>query len=75
MIAYYEARDKDFAAWRGHHLSCPAHLHPHLELVVFCGGSSVAYADTERCELQPGDIFLAFPSQVHSYESTCTEEY
>lgn len=75
MIAYYEARDKAFSAWCGKKLNCPAHLHPHLELVVFCEGRSVAYADAERCELEPGDIFLTFPSQIHRYESTEPEGY
>lgn len=75
MIAYYETRDRDFTARRGKRLHCPAHLHPHLELVVFCGGRSTAFADTERCELEPGDIFLTFPSQIHSYETTCEEDF
>lgn len=75
MIPYYENRVKDFDTWHGHRLQCAAHLHRHLELVLFYGGESVAYADTERCVLQPGDVFLTFPDQVHRYETTGREDY
>lgn len=75
MIPYYENRVKDFDAWHGHRLQCAAHLHRHLELVLFYGGASVAYADTERCELRAGDVFLTFPDQVHRYETTGLEDY
>ena len=75
MIAYYENRPQEFRGWIGKKLSCCAHLHQHLELVFFLEGSSVAYADTERFELQPGDVFLSFPKQIHRYESTSHEKY
>ena len=56
-------------------LRCVPHLHRELELVYYFGGKTVAYADTARCELRPGDVFLSFPNQIHWYESHETESY
>ena len=75
MIPYYENRTKDFEVCHGRRLGCAAHLHRHLELVFFKRGESIAFADTERCVLQPGDVFLSFPDQVHRYESSAPEDY
>ena len=72
-MPYYETRDSDDSAWLSHHLRAPAHLHQYLELVVFFEGRSVAFADAERCELSAGDVFMAFPRQVHRYETTGPE--
>lgn len=44
------------------------HIHSHLELVYLCSGSAVAELDGNQWELEPGDLFLAFPNQIHSYE-------
>ena len=79
MLAFYENRKKDHSA--GDHrngkrkLACSAHLHYHIELVLMTEGKTVAYADTERCELEGGDAFIAFPNQIHRYESTDMERY
>lgn len=75
MIPYYEKRVRDFEVWAGRRLAAAAHLHRHLELVLFFEGECVAYADTERCVLQAGDVFLSFPDQVHRYESSGPERY
>ena len=57
------------------HLQCLPHLHRDLELVYLLEGESIAYADSVRCILHPGDVFLTFPNQIHSYESYTTERY
>ena len=69
MIAFYEKKISPVIVWEGKRLGIAAHLHHHLELVLFLEGKSVAFADAERCDLEPGDAFLAFPEQVHRYES------
>ena len=56
-------------------LECAPHLHRELELVYYLSGKGTAYADTMRCKLQPGDVFLSFPNQIHGYESPEAEEY
>ncbi len=79
MLAFYENRKKDHSA--GDHrdgkrrLACSAHLHYHIELVLMTEGRTVAYADTERCEITAGDAFIAFPNQIHRYESFGVERY
>ena len=75
MIAFWENKNYPVSAWEGHHLAFAAHLHHHLELVLFLQGQTVAFADTERCELDPGDAFLTFPEQIHRYESNQKEHY
>lgn len=75
----YEQKSRDIE-FRYHlnetgHLQCHPHLHRELELVYFLEGESVAYADSVRCVLHPGDVFLTFPNQIHSYESYTTERY
>jgi AraC-like DNA-binding protein len=50
------------------HLSPTPHLHRELELVCYYGDEPVvAVADSTRCTLQKGDIFLTFPNQIHYY--------
>ncbi len=75
MIAFYESKNYAFSAWEGNRLEFAAHLHHHLELVLFLEGQTVAFADAERCEVQPGDAFLAFPEQIHRYETTGPEHF
>lgn len=69
---YYEQRDP-YVGYRDDcagemPLRCSPHLHREIELVYFLEGEAVAYADSKRCELHPGDLYLSFPNQVHYYE-------
>lgn len=56
--------------YRVNQLDYPPHIHNAVELVFLTHGSSTAYCDTEAVQLCPGDIFIAFPNQVHSYENS-----
>jgi AraC-like DNA-binding protein len=51
-------------------LDYPPHIHNAVELVFLTQGTSTAYCDTETVLLRPGDIFVAFPNQIHSYEKS-----
>lgn len=55
-------------------LQCDPHLHNDLELVYLESGRLTAYADTAKVELNSGDIFLAFPNQIHYYQSPDRKE-
>lgn len=44
------------------------HIHSHLELVYLCQGSAYAELDGKRWFIEQGDLFLAFPNQIHRYE-------
>ncbi|MBE6601885.1 MAG: AraC family transcriptional regulator [Ruminococcaceae bacterium] len=61
---------RDSRSGKGRTLSCAPHLHRELELVYFTEGECVAIADSARCTLRAGDVFLSFPNQVHSYIRT-----
>ncbi len=74
MNAFLERGIPEFRCTEGTRLRFPAHLHRHVELVLFRSGRAVAYADGERCELAAGDVFIAFPNQVHSYDPPTGEE-
>lgn len=43
------------------------HLHNHLELIYLLDGTTGTICDNHRITMQPGDIFLSFPNQVHAY--------
>ena len=79
MIAFYENRTADYhcrTVIPGRmRIQCAAHLHAHIELVLFLEGHCTAFADTERTEIYGGDVFIAFPNQIHRYESYDKERY
>lgn len=75
MIAFWENRTTALHVSERGRLGCAAHLHHHLELVLFLEGDCVGFADAERCEIAAGDAFLAFPEQVHRYESHAPERF
>ncbi len=56
-------------------LGCSPHLHREIELVYFLEGETVAYADSVRCVLRPGDVYVAFPNQIHYFETPKPEKY
>ena len=72
MLAFYENRKNDLTlselSYR--RIACSAHLHHHIEVAVMLDGHAVAFADTEHETLESGDIFIAFPNQIHGYENS-----
>ena len=80
MLAfYYENRKNDFSVAdhckKPRRLGCSAHLHNHIELVFMIEGDTLAFADTAQCKISSGDAFIAFPNQIHRYESTAPEKF
>ncbi len=71
----YEQKLQDIAFLGGHNIQCMPHLHREVELICLLEGEVVAYADSVRCELHAGDVFLAFPNQIHSYEKRTPEAH
>ena len=74
MIAYLEKKTTSFLIKEVRKLQFPAHLHRHIEFVILLEAQTTAYADTERCTLQAGDAFIAFPNQIHRYDPPCEGE-
>ena len=48
-------------------LSPQPHIHLHLELIYLTAGSSFMSLDGKEYFVQAGDLFLAFPNQIHFY--------
>lgn len=58
-----------------HPLSCAAHLHRHVEFFYLLDGHCRAFIDATEYTVEPGDILIAFPNQVHRFEATGKERY
>lgn len=50
-------------------LECNAHLHNEIELILLEKGSAIAYADTVKVVMNCGDLFFAFPNQIHAFRT------
>ncbi len=74
MSAYLEQRIPSFRSFESDKLKFAAHLHRHVELVLFLEGEAVATVEGARHVLAPGDVFIAFPNQVHLYDPPYTKE-
>jgi len=48
-------------------LSPVPHIHPHLELIYLHQGASMTSLDGREYLLEAGDLFVAFPNQIHHY--------
>lgn len=51
------------------------HLHEDLEVVLVKKGRCLAWCDGRQYAMEQGNIFLAFPNQVHRYENGEEGEY
>ena len=52
-------------------LDFPVHLHNALEIVFLTEGQSTVLSGGKRRILGAGEVFVAFPNQVHSFENSC----
>ncbi len=78
-MAFYEKRHSDFYFRddRGGtvRLACSPHLHRHIEIAYIIEGNVSAIADSEMYSLSAGDMFVAFPNQIHRFISSGPERY
>ena len=51
-------------------LSPIPHIHTHLELIYLSEGSTLATVDNNEFLVEKGDLFLAFPNQIHFYHAS-----
>lgn len=78
MSLMYEIKKGSFSYERRNYtarLQFPAHLHYHVELVRMIDGEADCYADARKYRLHSGEFFIAFPNQIHSYESFDKESF
>ena len=79
-ITRYETKTEDYYCTRRDEksrgkLHCRPHLHYHIEFGIFKEGSTAFFVDSVEYRLEPGDIFIAFPNQIHRYDSVDFEQY
>lgn len=67
MAAFYENKRIPVSSTKGDRLSDEPHLHNHLEVVFLLEGASGTLCETAEDTIQPGDVFISFPNQVHCY--------
>ena len=56
-------------------LSPIPHIHSDIELIYVKSGSSTCYNDVNAFNVSTGDIFIAFPNQIHFYINSEYGEY
>ncbi len=80
MKIYYENKTTDYFGCRDSRftdipLNCTSHLHYHIELAFLLEGETVAVVDSQKYCVREGDVLLAFPNQIHRFESFAREKY
>lgn len=51
-------------------LDFPLHVHEAVEIVLVLEGGFTGIVGNQRHKVGPGDVFIAFPNQVHGYEES-----
>ena len=51
-------------------LDFPPHIHEAVEVYYFLDGESTVQCGNEKYRLCAGDLFIAFPNQIHGYENS-----
>ncbi|MBO5221352.1 MAG: helix-turn-helix transcriptional regulator [Clostridia bacterium] len=67
MATFYENKRIPITTGKGQKLSDAAHLHNHLEIVYLLDGATKTVCENREDTMESGDIFIAFPNQVHCY--------
>lgn len=67
MYFLLEKKQEAYHASCGRSLGPTPHLHTHIEIVFVSNGESLGVADAKEAMIEPGDLFIAFPNQVHYY--------
>lgn len=63
-----ENKDYQFYIGTANSLMRTPHIHTHLEMIYMVEGRSKAILDGREYEMGQGDLFVAFPNQVHGYD-------
>lgn len=67
MYFHFETKNSAYEARGGYQLGPTPHLHSHIEMVLTETGTTVAFADSSEVKVEAGDLFIAFPNQIHYY--------
>ncbi|MBQ4564333.1 MAG: helix-turn-helix domain-containing protein [Lachnospiraceae bacterium] len=67
MAIKHEQKKTPYYCRRTYKLTANPHLHKEVEMIYLLSGNCIAIADNLRLPMQPGDLFVCFPNQVHYY--------
>ncbi len=73
--AYYENKSKPYVTSIQTILTNSPHFHKEVEIIYVLRGECTAHADRVCVPLREGDLFVAFPNQIHYYEACPAGEY
>ena len=73
--AYYENKSKPYVMNIQTILTTSPHFHKEVEIIYVLRGECMAHADRVCVPLREGDLFIAFPNQIHYYEACAVGEY
>lgn len=73
MLPFYENKPDAVYAFRNSNMVFPPHLHIVTEIMYVIQGEVAVEIDGSTAVLGPGAVSVAFPNQVHSYESVTSE--
>lgn len=66
---YFHFEDRNYPLYMNtfSRLTFQPHIHSHIEMIFVFSGESESTADSKTELLEKGDIFIAFPNQIHYY--------
>ncbi len=67
MEIHYQDMKNQIHIWHRHHMGFQPHFHSNLEIVYMLSGRCKAFVDFKEYILEPGDVLVNFPIQIHSY--------
>ena len=70
-----EIRENALSFFRDSGLMTYPHMHKEIEIIYVKKGRALCYADNNFYEIGDGDLFIAFPNQVHYYMNSEIGEY
>ncbi len=79
MSFFYENRKSDFHFQNNYHgkdsVHFSNHIHYHVEIIYIKQGHATAIVDSEAFDMEDDSLFVAFPNQIHGFESAAKEKY
>lgn len=72
---FVELKQDPLNFYRMERLSTWPHLHKEIELIYVVNGAADCYADRQCFPVSSGDVFIAFPSQIHYYLNSTPGDY
>lgn len=73
--AFVELKRDPLNFYHMERLSTWPHLHKEIELIYVVKGSADCYANRQCFPISSGDVFIAFPNQIHYYLNSVPGEY